>query len=136
MLPHHQQVHDGQHGLLVDPRVPGEEAVHVLAWNHHHQRTRDTRHVAALLGLRHPSSGSSSLSGSMSFSPYSENIGRVLRRPPSNILRAKLSYAYMTGLLHEGKFHVGDLREPAIFESLPWAYVMCNWAQILVGERH
>ena len=43
---------------------------------------------------------------------------------------------HMTGLLHEGKFHVGDLLEPAIFDSLPWAYVMCNWAQILIGDRH
>ena len=43
---------------------------------------------------------------------------------------------YMTGLLHEGKFHVRDLLEPAIFDSLPWAYVMCNWAQILIGDRH
>ena len=43
---------------------------------------------------------------------------------------------YMTGLLHEGKFHVGDLLEPAIFDSLPWAYVMCNWAQILLHRRH
>ena len=43
---------------------------------------------------------------------------------------------YMTGLLHEGKFHVGDLLKPAIFDSLPWAYVMCNWAQILLHRRH
>ena len=43
---------------------------------------------------------------------------------------------YMTGLLHEGKFNVRDLLEPAIFDSLPWAYVMCNWAQILIGDRH
>ena len=34
----------------------------------------------------------------------------------------------MTRLLHEGIFHVGDLLQPAIFESSPWAYVMCNWA--------
>ena len=33
---------------------------------------------------------------------------------------------YMTGLLHEGIFHVGGLIKPAIFGSLPWAYVMCN----------
>ena len=44
--------------------------------------------------------------------------------------------AYMTGLLHEGKFHVRDLLEPAIFGSLHWAYVMCNWAQILLHMRH
>ena len=43
---------------------------------------------------------------------------------------------YMTGLLHEGKFHVRDLLEPAIFGSLPWAYVMCNRAQILLHRRH
>ena len=43
---------------------------------------------------------------------------------------------YMTGLLHEGIFHVRDLLQPAIFESLPWAYVMCNWAQILICQRH
>ena len=41
----------------------------------------------------------------------------------------------MTGLLHEGTFHVGGLIKPAIFDSLPWAYVMCNWAQILIGDR-
>ena len=45
-------------------------------------------------------------------------------------------WQYMTGLLHEGKFHVRDLLEPAIFGSLPWAYVMCNWAQILLHWRH
>ena len=39
-------------------------------------------------------------------------------------------------LEHEIKFHVRDLLEPAIFDSLPWAYVMCNWAQILIGDRH
>ena len=43
---------------------------------------------------------------------------------------------HMTGLLHEGIFHVGGLIKPAIFDSLPWAYVMCNWAQILVWWRH
>ena len=42
----------------------------------------------------------------------------------------------MTWLLHEGIFHVRDLLQPAIFESLPWAYVMCNWAQILICQRH
>ena len=42
----------------------------------------------------------------------------------------KILKTYMTGLLHEGKSHVGDLLEPAIFDSLPWAYVMCNCAQI------
>ena len=41
-------------------------------------------------------------------------------------------YMYIIELLHEGKFHVGDLCEPAIFDSFPWAYVMCNWAQILL----
>ena len=45
-------------------------------------------------------------------------------------------HVYMTGLLHEGNFHVRDLLEPAIFGSLPWAYVMCNWAQILLHRRH
>ena len=43
---------------------------------------------------------------------------------------------HMTGLLHEGIFHVQGLIKPAIFDSLPWAYVMCNWAQILIGDRH
>ena len=43
---------------------------------------------------------------------------------------------YMTGLLHEGKFHVRDLLEPAIFGSLPWAYVMCNCAHILLHGKH
>ena len=43
---------------------------------------------------------------------------------------------YITGLLHKGIFHVGGLCEPAIFESLPWAYVMCNGAQILINRRH
>ena len=43
---------------------------------------------------------------------------------------------YMTGLLHEGIFHVGGLIKPAIFGSLPWAYVMCNWAEILICGRH
>ena len=43
---------------------------------------------------------------------------------------------HMTGLLHEGIFHVQGLIKPAIFDSLPWAYVMCNWAQILIYGRH
>ena len=43
---------------------------------------------------------------------------------------------YMTGLLHEGIFNVQDLLQPAIFGSSPWAYVMCNWAQILIRLRH
>ena len=43
---------------------------------------------------------------------------------------------HMTGLLHEDKFNVRDLLEPAIFERLPWAYVMCKCAQILIGDRH
>ena len=42
----------------------------------------------------------------------------------------------MTGLLHEGIFHVGGLIKPVIFDSLPWAYMMCKCAQILIGERH
>ena len=45
-------------------------------------------------------------------------------------------YLYMTGLLHEGIFHVRGLIKPAIFGSLPWAYVMWNWAQILIYGRH
>ena len=52
------------------------------------------------------------------------------------ILPAQQLTLYMTGLLHEGIFHVRGLCEPAIFDSLPWAYVMCNWAQILVHRRH
>ena len=51
-------------------------------------------------------------------------------------LAEKRKAIYMTGLLHEGIFHVRGLCEPAIFDSLPWAYVMCNWAQILVHRRH
>ena len=43
---------------------------------------------------------------------------------------------HMTGLLHEGIFQVRGLIKPAIFGSLPWAYVMCNWAQILIYGRH
>ena len=43
---------------------------------------------------------------------------------------------YMTWLLHEGIFHVEGVLKPAIFESLPWAYMMCKCAQILIGERH
>ena len=42
----------------------------------------------------------------------------------------------MTGLLHEGIFHVQGLIKPANFEGSPWAYVMCNWAQILICWRH
>ena len=38
----------------------------------------------------------------------------------------------MTGLLHEGIFLVQGLIKPAIFGGLPWAYVMCNWAEILI----
>ena len=42
----------------------------------------------------------------------------------------------MTGLLHEGIFHVEGVIKPANFDSLPWAYMMCKCAQILIGERH
>ena len=42
----------------------------------------------------------------------------------------------MTGLLHEGIFHVEGVIKPANFDSLPWAYMMCKYAQILIGERH
>ena len=45
-------------------------------------------------------------------------------------------YSHMTGLLHEGIFHVGGLIKLAIFGSLLWAYVICNWAQILICLRH
>ena len=45
-------------------------------------------------------------------------------------------YLDMTGLLHEGIFHVGGLIKPVIFDSLPWAYMMCKCAQILIGDRH
>ena len=44
--------------------------------------------------------------------------------------------SHMTGLLHEGIFHVQGLCEPAIFGISPWAYVMRNWAQILIHGRH
>ena len=43
---------------------------------------------------------------------------------------------HMTGLLHEGIFHVGGVLKPTIFESLPRASMMCNWAQILICWRH
>ena len=43
---------------------------------------------------------------------------------------------HMTGLLHEGIFYVQGLIKPANFEGSPWAYVMCNWAQILICWRH
>ena len=43
---------------------------------------------------------------------------------------------HMTGLLHEGIFNVQGLIKPANFEGSPWAYVMCNWAQILICWRH
>ena len=62
--------------------------------------------------------------------------GAVLERGITETCRGQLSYLHMTGLLHEGKFHVRDLLEPAIFGSLHWAYVMCNWAQILLHMRH
>ena len=42
----------------------------------------------------------------------------------------------MTWLLHEGIFHVEGVLKPAIFESLPWAYMRCKCPQILIGERH
>ena len=42
----------------------------------------------------------------------------------------------MTGLLHEGIFHIEGVIKPANFDSLPWAYMMCKCAQILIGERH
>ena len=42
---------------------------------------------------------------------------------------------YMTWLLHEGIFHVEGVLKPAIFRGLPRAYVMCNWAQILICWR-
>ena len=42
----------------------------------------------------------------------------------------------MTVLLHEGISNVEGVLKPAIFESLPWAYMMCKCAQILEGERH
>ena len=46
-----------------------------------------------------------------------------------------LIHVHMTGLLHEGIFYVQDLLQPAIFDSSPWAYVMCNWAEILICGR-
>ena len=38
----------------------------------------------------------------------------------------------MTWLLHEGIFHVEGVLKPAIFESLPWAYMRCKCPQILM----
>ena len=59
----------------------------------------------------------------------------MLAEKAADIIKGKL-YIYMTGLLHEGIFHVRGLIKPAIFGSLPWAYVMCNWAEILICGRH
>jgi hypothetical protein len=63
----------------------------------------------------------------------SDNINKV---SPILLPLQTLHIKSTTGLLHEGIFHVGGLIKPAIFDSLPWAYVMCNWAQILVWWRH
>ena len=43
---------------------------------------------------------------------------------------------HMTGLLHEGIFHVEGVLKPAIFGGMPRAHMMCNWAQILICWRH
>ena len=32
VLPHHEQVDDGQHGLLIRPRVPSQETVDILRY--------------------------------------------------------------------------------------------------------
>ena len=52
------------------------------------------------------------------------------------IQKGILLVVHMTELLHEGKFHVRDLLKLAIFGSLPWDYVMCKCAQILICWRH
>ena len=38
--------------------------------------------------------------------------------------------------LNSFRSNVQGLCEPAIFGILPWANVMCNWAQILIHGRH
>ena len=62
-----------------------------------------------------------------------DNVMRMLK--PSSILTS-IHKQYMTWLLHEGIFHVEGVLKPAIFRGLPRAYVMCNWAQILICWRH
>ena len=42
----------------------------------------------------------------------------------------------MTGLLHEGSFHVQGLTKSVTFGSLHKAYITCNWAEILICYRH
>ena len=37
VFPHHEQVHDGQDCLLVDPRVSGQETVNILRFNERRQ---------------------------------------------------------------------------------------------------
>ena len=39
---------------------------------------------------------------------------------------------HMTGLLHEGIFHVQGLTKSVTFGSLHRAYITCNWAKILI----
>ena len=62
--------------------------------------------------------------------------GRRTRRCRRGCSTWSATCQHMTGLLHEGIFHVRGLIKPVIFGSLPWAYVMCNWAQILICQRH
>ena len=46
----------------------------------------------------------------------------LLHSRPTDCHQVKaIGVAHMTGLLHEGIFHVQGLLEPAIYERLPWA---------------
>ena len=60
----------------------------------------------------------------------------IEKKLKKSLTESSSRWQYITGELHEGKFHVGDLLEPAIFDSFPWAYVMCNWAQISLHRRN
>ena len=110
------------------------------------------RHLAVLmvcvLTLQLPSS---SLMVRHDVSPFHCLVGKLPFIPCRSFIRASIigsqrswrrpllglppGWKHMTGLLHEGIFHVAGLIKPAIFGSLPWAYVICNWAQILISLR-
>ena len=77
VIPVHQQVDNSQDCLLIDPGVPGQETVDIItcAMQGVMQVYLSVENFS--LGLMHPSFGSSSLSGNISLSPYSENMGIV-----------------------------------------------------------
>ena len=58
---------------------------------------------------------------------------RSWRRP---LLGLPPGWKHMTGLLHEGIFHVQGLTKSVTFGSLHRAYITCNWAEILICWRH